>query len=321
MMLDSVEQGPSSSFHPWMTTLKIKEQCGIDFKIDTVKITLREDARPYNVVSLRRIPFSLQESVKQELAYMEQAGIIEKTIVPTDWCAPVAPVEKKNGHLRVSDASSFGIGGALLKLDGTKIMPIAFALRTLSATEQNYAPIEKECLASVRTCEKVLKYLNGLKSLTLEADHKLLVPIFMKKAVDKTPIRCQRLLIRMMKFNPTVTHKAGKDLVIKLTHCQDFCFNVKMKQTSEKRFQKFVTENKSDCKSKLTRILKMLVSRPQFRPENCDSVLQEFTGFVECVTKSGATTSFRANPRKESAQYGHSTYKDSTLYVSSNYGP
>ena len=50
---------------------------------------------------------------------------------------------QKYHRLRLLVASDTGLGGALLQ-DG---QPAAFTSSTLSATEVNYAPIEKECLA------------------------------------------------------------------------------------------------------------------------------------------------------------------------------
>ncbi|GFO12638.1 Pol polyprotein [Plakobranchus ocellatus] len=32
---------------------------------------------------------------------MEKSGIIEKTEEPTDWCAPIVPVPKPNGQVRI----------------------------------------------------------------------------------------------------------------------------------------------------------------------------------------------------------------------------
>ena len=49
------------------------------------------------------------------------------------------------------DASDTGLGGALLE-DG---QPVAFTSSTLSATEINYAPFEKESLAIKVACTKI----------------------------------------------------------------------------------------------------------------------------------------------------------------------
>lgn len=48
------------------------------------------------------------------------------------------------------DASDTGVGGALLQAG----QRVAFTSSTLSATEVNYAPIEKECLAIKVACRK-----------------------------------------------------------------------------------------------------------------------------------------------------------------------
>ena len=48
------------------------------------------------------------------------------------------------------DASEVGLGAALMQ-NG---QPVAFASRTLSQTERQYAQIEKECLAIVFACDK-----------------------------------------------------------------------------------------------------------------------------------------------------------------------
>ncbi len=39
--------------------------------------------------------------VREELCHMEENGIIEEVTQPTDWCAPMVPVLKKNGKVRI----------------------------------------------------------------------------------------------------------------------------------------------------------------------------------------------------------------------------
>ena len=113
-----------------------------------------------------------------------------------------------------ADASSFGLGGVLLQRCQGEFRPVAFCSRQLSKSEKRYAQIEKEALASVWACEKFNKYLIGLPSFQLITDHKPLVPLMTTKNLDECPIRCQRLLMRLMRFNPIVKHVPGKDLLI-----------------------------------------------------------------------------------------------------------
>jgi len=74
------------------------------------------------------------------------------------------------------DASEKGLGATLLQ----KGQPVAFASRLLSKSEQNYAQIEKECLAIVFTCECFNQYIHGREYTSIHTDHRPLVPIFTK---------------------------------------------------------------------------------------------------------------------------------------------
>ena len=113
-----------------------------------------------------------------------------------------------------ADASSTGLGGVLFQVHDEGLRPVAFCSRTLSQAEQHYAQIEKECLALTWTCEKFYRYLNGLEQFTLLPDHKPLVPILNKKGIDEAPLRCQPLMIRLMRFNYIVQHIPGKSMIV-----------------------------------------------------------------------------------------------------------
>ena len=64
------------------------------------------------------------------------------------------------------DASSHGLEAACLQ-DGN---PVAYASRALTATQEQYAQIEKELLAVVFACNKFHDYAYGQK-VTVETDH------------------------------------------------------------------------------------------------------------------------------------------------------
>lgn len=70
-------------------------------KGDPIKIVLKENAKPYSVVAPRRIPIPLLPKVEEELKRMEENGIIERVTEPTEWVAPMVPVIKPNGKVRI----------------------------------------------------------------------------------------------------------------------------------------------------------------------------------------------------------------------------
>ena len=113
-----------------------------------------------------------------------------------------------------ADASSFGIGGCILQRHGQQLRPVAFCSRTLSDSESRWAQIEKELLSAVWTCQKFHMYLSGLPNFKLEVDHKPLIPLINSKNLTQAPLRCQRMLMRMMQYNAEAVFVPGKQHAI-----------------------------------------------------------------------------------------------------------
>ena len=113
-----------------------------------------------------------------------------------------------------ADASGFGIGGCILQRHGQQLRPVAFCSRTLSDSESRWAQIEKELLSAVWTCQKFHMFLAGLPNFKLEVDHKPLIPLINTKNLTQAPLRCQRMLMRMMQYNTEAVYVPGKQHII-----------------------------------------------------------------------------------------------------------
>jgi len=92
--------------------------------------------------------------------------------------ATKAPVLKyfnpKNPTKLLVDASSKGLRAVLFQ-DGH---PIAYELKVLTDSQQNYTQIEKKMLVIVFGCMQFHEYIYGMLTVEVETDHKPLEAIF-----------------------------------------------------------------------------------------------------------------------------------------------
>ena len=125
----------------------------------------------------------------------------------------LAYFEQNKEIVVAADSSSYAMGGVLLQRHDGVLRPVAYCSRSLSRSEQNYAQIEKELLTSVWVCEKFRIYIQGCQ-FVLQTDHKPLIPLINTKSLADTPVRCQRLLMRLARFSPKAQYVPGKYMVV-----------------------------------------------------------------------------------------------------------
>ena len=109
-----------------------------------------------------------------------------------------------------ADASINGLGAMLTQGDRY----IMCASRTLTPSEKRYSNIERELLGLVWACERFDQYIRGLPKFRLVTDHKPLVPLINGNDLGNAPLRCQRMLMRLMRYNPIAEHVPGKSLTL-----------------------------------------------------------------------------------------------------------
>ena len=91
-------------------------------------------------------------------------------------------------------------------------MPVAYAPRSMTSAERNYAQIEKEQLGVVFACERFHTCIYG-RTVTVETDHKPLIAISTKHLCDAPP-RLQRLLLRIQKYDMQLEYTPGKERIV-----------------------------------------------------------------------------------------------------------
>ena len=113
----------------------------------------------------------------------------------------------------MTDASRSGFGAILLQKSDKEFHPVCFASKSLSHAEKRYSVIELEAASIVYACQKFDKYILGMK-VSIETDHKPLIPLLGEKSLDRLPPRIVRFRLALMRYEFTVKHVPGKENLI-----------------------------------------------------------------------------------------------------------
>ena len=117
-------------------------------------------------------------------------------------------------HRVSADASKTALGAVLLQLTPDGLwQPVEYASRKMTETEQRYAMIEKEALATTWACEKFDYYLVG-RHFEIETDHKPLISVLGEKDLSQLPVRVQRFKLRLMRYDYDIFYTPGKDMFL-----------------------------------------------------------------------------------------------------------
>ena len=116
--------------------------------------------------------------------------------------------DRKKAVIVQADASLRDLGACLIQND----RPIAFASKSLTGAESQYANIERELLTVVFACIRFNTYLQGCRC-TVQSDHKPLEMIHLK-SIHNAPPQHQRMLLQLQKYDMKIEYKPGSEMLL-----------------------------------------------------------------------------------------------------------
>ena len=220
---------------------------------------------------------------------------------------PVLTYFDPSKELRLQvDASKSGLGAVLLQEE----KPVAYASKSLTATEENYAQIEKELFAVLFGCKRFHQYVYG-RQVVVESDHKPLESI-MRKPLAAAPPRLQRMILQLQKYDITIIHRPGKHIPVadtlsrKSLACNDHTLSEGMDTQVHT-----VISNLPVSDRKLTDIRTATEQDPQL------TMLKEYvlSGWPETRKKCSPTTAEYWNHRDEISEMDGILFKGEKIKV------
>ena len=252
-----------------------------------------------------RNEWSWQES--QENAWIELKEILTSE--------PLLQFYDPEKPIRISaDASKDGLGAVLLQQKDDKWLPVVYASRAMTEAEQRYAQIEKELLAITFACERFHQHIYG-QELEVETDHKPLIPLFTKSLSD-CPLRIQRLMIRLQRYDLKVSYTPGKFMYVAdaLSRAVDRTTNVETQKDDVQSYVDMVLTSLPVSSNKKEEIIKETAS---------DTTLQKLltvirNGWPNAKHQCDPAISMYWNVRHELSEAGGMIFKGQKIVMPSS---
>jgi len=143
-----------------------------------------QTARPLTRLLAKDAPFEFIDECLEDFHTLKKAHVSAPIIQPPDWSLPFEIM---------CDASDFAVRVVLGQTKDKKHHAIAYASKTLTGAQLNYATTEKELLAVIFAIYKFRYYLVGAK-VNIYIDHAALKYLLTKKDAKPRLIRWILLL-------------------------------------------------------------------------------------------------------------------------------
>ena len=136
--------------------------------------TFSQTARPLTSLLAKDAPFKLTDECLKAFNTLKKALVSAPIIQPPNWSLPFKIM---------CDASDIAVGAVLGQTNDKKHHAIAYASKTLTGAQLNYATTEKELLPVVFAIDKFRSYLVGAKVIVY-TDHAALKYLLTKKMLN-----------------------------------------------------------------------------------------------------------------------------------------
>ena len=154
----------------------------------------------YPLTKLLRKDVKFKWEKEEESAFQDLKSRLTKAPIPT------YPDYSKEFFL-ACDASDVGIGAVLLQKGKERLMPIAYASRTLNPTERRYSVTERESLAVIFGLKKFRHSILGFK-IQVITDNKPILDLFKKRTFTNNQ-KFNRYFISILEYSPSFRYIPG----------------------------------------------------------------------------------------------------------------